>query len=86
MCVVVVGGGGGTRSLEKIDIFPCSPKSKSRFSMFPVPPNCLCSHVPFNFRLLFQGCSPEISGLISLIPKTPEREVGKMYVFCMVFY
>ena len=66
------GGGGGTCSFVpwKNDIFPCSPKSKSWFSMFPVPQYCLCSPVPFIFRLLFPR-SPELNCLIPLFPKTP---------------
>ena len=36
--------------LKKISIFPCFPKSKSSFSMFPVPQNCLCS---LQFILLY---------------------------------
>ena len=57
---------------KKIDIFPCSPKSKSWFSLFPVPPNCFCSPIPFSFRLLFP-CSHEINGLIPLFLQTPGR-------------
>ena len=64
----------GTCSLvpqkKKIGIFLCSPKSKPLFSMFSIPQNCICCHVPFSFRLLFP-CSPEIKGFISLFPKTP---------------
>ena len=70
--------GGDTCSLvplKKFVIFLCSPKSKSWFSLFPVPQNCICSPVPFSFRLLFP-CSPEINGLIPLFPKTPGRALS----------
>ena len=64
---------GGTCSLvplKKIVIFSCSPKSKSWFSMFPVPQNCLCFPVSFSFIF---PCSLEINDLIPLFPKTPWR-------------
>ena len=34
---------GGTCFLVPLEKWPCSPKPKSWFSMFPVPQNCLCS-------------------------------------------
>ena len=73
VCVCVWGRGGGGYLFpcfpeKKIGIFPCSPKSKSWLSMFPVSQNCLYSPVPFSFRLLFP-CSPEINDLILLFPK-----------------
>ena len=51
-------GRGVPVPLEKMALFPCSPKTKSWFSIFPVPQNCLCSPVPLMFRPLFP-CSPE---------------------------
>ena len=49
--------------------WPCSPKTKSWFSMFTVPQNCLFSPVPHIFRPLFPWkklplfpCSPKPLG------------------------
>ena len=72
------GGGDGTCSLvslKKMALFPCSPKTKSGFSMFPVPQNCLCSPVPLIFRPLFP-CSLK---KVPLFPKTHGRvsQMGK---------
>ena len=81
------GGGGGYRFLcspEKVGICPCSPKSKSWFSMSHVPQNCLCSPVPFSFRLLFPF-SPEINGLIPLFPKTSGRASIFASIVCHVY-
>ena len=73
------GGGRGRGYL-----FPCSPrkyglvslfvKTKSWFSMFPFPQDCLCSPVPIIFRPLFP-CSLEKNAFIPLFPKTPGRIV-----------
>ena len=43
---------------KKTALLPCSSKTKSWFSMFPVPQNCLCSPVPLIFRPFFPR-SPE---------------------------
>ena len=69
-------GGWGLRGyrslgpLKQMAFFPCSPKTKSWFSMFPVPQNWLCFHVPLIFGPLFP-CSPEKYALFPLFPKTP---------------
>ena len=83
MCVCVGGGGGvgylSPYSQKKNRHFPLFPHNLIiLFSVFPVPQNCICSPVPFSFRLLFPcspeingpPCSPEINGLILLFPKT----------------
>ena len=46
---------------------PCSPKTKSWFSMFPVPQNCLCSPVSLIYGPLFP-CSLE---KYALVPQNP---------------
>ena len=64
-----VGVGGATCSLvplEKMALLPCSPKTKSWFSMFPVPQKCLCSPVPLIFRPLFPWKN-------ALVPQNPGR-------------
>ena len=66
---------GGTCSLvplKNIALYPCFPKTKSSFCMFPVPKNCLCSPVPLIFRPLFP-CSPEKIAIVPLFPQTPGR-------------
>ena len=57
-------------SSKTMALFPCSPKTKSWFSMFPVPQSCLCSPVPLNFRPLFP-CSPEKNCPCSPVPQNP---------------
>ena len=66
-------GVGGTCSLVPLKyflIFPCSPKSKSKLSMFPAPQNYLCSPIPFIFRLVFSW-SPEINDITPLFSQNP---------------
>ena len=71
-------GGGGVPVLLKKSAFSLVPQNRNLgFSMFPVPQNCICSPVPFSFRLLFP-CSSEINGLIPLFPKTLGR-ASRMY-------
>ena len=61
------GGGGVPIPLFPRKKWPCSPKSKSWFSMFP---KIAC--VPLIFRPLFP-CFPEKIALVPLFPKTPGR-------------
>ena len=56
---------------NKLLCYPVPQKSKSWFSMFPVPQNCLCSpialmFVPFKTMSLFP-CSPKTPGRASLL-------------------
>ena len=57
--------------LNKIGIFPCSPKSKSWFSMFPDPQIAFAPMFPSVLDLF--PCSPEINDLIPLFSKTRGR-------------
>ena len=61
-------------------LFPCCPKSKSSFPIFPVPQNCLCVPVPLIFQTLVP-CSLEINAFVPVFHKTPERahQLGKAY-------
>ena len=61
--------GGYLLPWKKIGIFPCSPKSKSWFSIFPVPQKCICSLFPS--VLDFGSLVPLKKWLYALVPQNP---------------
>ena len=65
--VLPVRSGAGTCSPEINLHFPLFLKSKSWFSMYPIPQNCLCSPVPFIFKPLF---------LVPPPPPPPPRQMA----------